>query len=101
MNLNLTPEEQKIEEHAEELRNVNRENRERVESILSRARKNQAISLRVAGLDLEMIKKRAETEGLPYQTLINLILHKYVTGQFYEKEELRKLLLEIEEIKAM
>ena len=101
MKLNLTPEEQKIEEHAEELRNVNRENRERVESILSRARKNQAISLRVAGLDLEMIKKRAETEGLPYQTLINLILHKYVTGQFYEKEELRKLLLEIEEIKAM
>ena len=30
--------------------------------------------------DLEMLKRRAVEEGLPYQTLIASILHKYVSG---------------------
>lgn len=101
MKYKLTPEEQEIEEHADKLKSVGGETRGRVENILNRARKSRAISLRVADLDLDMIKKRAETEGLPYQTLINIVLHKYVTEQLYEKDELRKLLSEIEEIRAM
>lgn len=31
--------------------------------------------------DLELVKRRAETEGLPYQTLIRRIVRQYVTDQ--------------------
>jgi len=48
------------------------------------------ISLRIASYDLERIKERAGKEGIPYQTLINSILHKYITNQLLEKEEIIK-----------
>ncbi|CAI2934003.1 protein of unknown function [Aminobacter niigataensis] len=35
---------------------------------------------RVAERDLARLKARAAEEGMPYQTLINSILHKYVEG---------------------
>ncbi len=38
------------------------------------------ISLRVTNYDLERLKARAKREGMPYQTLINSILHKAVAG---------------------
>ena len=101
MNYRLSPEEQEIEENVDQLRSVSPEKRVRVEGIIDRARKNQAISLRLSEFDLEMVRKRAEREGLPYQTLITMIIHKYVTGQLYDKEELRKVLAGIEEMKAM
>ena len=34
--------------------------------------------------DLEAIQKRALAEGLPYQTLIASLLHKYATGRLKE-----------------
>ncbi len=49
------------------------------------------ISLRLdAGL-LLMLKTESERRGLPYQTLINHIIHLYVTGQLIHAEEVRKL----------
>jgi predicted DNA binding CopG/RHH family protein len=101
MKHHLTPEEQEIEKNAHQLRSVSEEKRTRVENIIDRARKNQAISLRLSEFDLEMLKKRAEQEGLPYQTLINMIIHKFVTDQLYDKDELRKVLAGIREMKAM
>lgn len=44
---------------------------------LVKKRKRNSIS--VPERDLMLLKKRAEKEGMPYQTLINSILHKYVT----------------------
>lgn len=49
-----------------------------------------AISLRVDGNDLADIKREAERKGLPYQTLINSVIHQYVTGQLVEKREERR-----------
>ncbi|NBX03717.1 MAG: hypothetical protein EBR02_06630 [Alphaproteobacteria bacterium] len=43
--------------------------------------KNARISLRLSDNDLLMLKRRAASEGMPYQTLIASVLHKYVTGQ--------------------
>ena len=43
------------------------------------AKKRKRISISVPERDLILLKKRAEEEGMPYQTLINSILHKYVT----------------------
>ena len=93
----LTEEEKQIEKEAHRFRSVGGEKRARIEAIIARARKNAAISLRLSTFDLEMVKKRAEKEGLPYQTLINTIIHKFVTDQLYEKNEVRKILAEFRE----
>lgn len=42
-------------------------------------RKDARINIRVSTADLEMLKRRAAEEGLPYQSLIASILHKYVS----------------------
>ena len=41
-------------------------------------------TLRTGQQDLEAIQKRALTEGLPYQTLISSLLHKYASGRLKE-----------------
>jgi predicted DNA binding CopG/RHH family protein len=43
-------------------------------------RKDARINIRLSTADLEMLKRRAAQEGLPYQSLIASILHKYVSG---------------------
>lgn len=101
MKYHLTPEEREIEKNVDQLRSVSDEKRTHIESIIDRTRKNQAISLRLSGFDLEMVKKRAEQEGIPYQTLITMIIHKFITDQYYDKDELRKVLAGIQEMKAM
>lgn len=84
-------EEQDIE-YGQDLRPASHATRERVERIVERAKKNQAISLRISSYDLEKLKELARREGIPYQTLINAVLHKYVTHQLYDKNELFKIL---------
>ena len=95
MKYELTPEEQEMENSVDQLRSVSGEKRQKVEDMLGRARKNEVISLRISEADLEMIRNQAAAQGLPYQTFINSILHKYVTGQLYDRQEVRKLLAEM------
>ena len=45
-----------------------------------RRTKEKRISIRIFGDDLEKLRVCAEDEGLPYQTLVTSILHKYTTG---------------------
>ena len=47
--------------------------------------KDQRMNIRITKNDLDSIKLRAMEEGLPYQTLVASILHKYVTGRLTEK----------------
>jgi predicted DNA binding CopG/RHH family protein len=42
-------------------------------------RKDARINIRLSTADLEMLKQRAVEEGLPYQSLIASVLHKYVS----------------------
>ncbi len=42
-------------------------------------RKDAKINIRLSQFDLEGLKRLAVREGLPYQTLISSVLHKYVT----------------------
>lgn len=86
----LLKEEKAIENEIENLKPVTGAKRKIIENILAEAWKNRSISLRISSFDLEKLKERAENEGIPYQTLISSILHKYVTNQFYEKEEVLK-----------
>jgi len=42
--------------------------------------KRQRISIAIPEHDLRRLKARAVEEGIPYQTLINSLIHKYVEG---------------------
>ena len=44
-------------------------------------RKDRRVNIRISSKDLEVIQKRALEEGLPYQTLISSLLHKYASGR--------------------
>jgi predicted DNA binding CopG/RHH family protein len=48
-------------------------------------RKDRRVNIRISDRDLVSLQKRALREGLPYQTLISSILHKYATGLLVEK----------------
>jgi len=48
-------------------------------------RKDRRLNIRLSSKDLEAIQKRALAEGLPYQTLISSLLHKYASGRLEEK----------------
>ncbi len=43
--------------------------------------KSKNITLRLSLADLHGIKSKAVESGIPYQTLINALIHQYVTGQ--------------------
>lgn len=47
--------------------------------------KDRRVNIRLSSADLRDIQARAMEEGIPYQTLIASILHKYVSGRLVEK----------------
>ncbi len=48
--------------------------------------KDRRVNIRLSSGDLQDIQVKALEEGLPYQTLIASVLHKYVTGRLAERE---------------
>ncbi|MEJ5262610.1 MAG: hypothetical protein WHT45_08010 [Ignavibacterium sp.] len=46
--------------------------------------KNLRISVQISKRDFDELQKKAIKEGIPYQTLISSILHKYVNGRLRE-----------------
>ena len=49
--------------------------------------KDQRMNIRIGKRDLDGIKERALEEGIPYQTLVASIIHKYVNGKLKEVVE--------------
>jgi len=47
-------------------------------------KKDKRINIRLSSRDLSAIQKKALKEGLPYQTLVSSILHKYVSGSLQD-----------------
>jgi predicted DNA binding CopG/RHH family protein len=48
------------------------------------AAKNKRINIRLTEKDLSNLKAKSLEEGMPYQTLVASIIHKYVSGKFKE-----------------
>lgn len=48
-------------------------------------RKDSRVNIRISTKDLEAIRAKAFEEGIPYQTLIASILHKYLSGRLVER----------------
>jgi predicted DNA binding CopG/RHH family protein len=46
--------------------------------------KTQRMNIRISEKDLNALRVRAIKEGMPYQTLVSSILHKYLAGRLVE-----------------
>ena len=50
-------------------------------------RKDKRVNIRISEKDLLDLQKRAIRQGIPYQTLLSSVLHKYASGTLTEKQE--------------
>lgn len=57
------------------------------EAARSTGTKDRRVNIRLASGDLRDLQARALEEGLPYQTLIASVLHKYATGRLVERAD--------------
>jgi len=48
-------------------------------------KKDKRVNIRISTKNLEALQQKALMEGLPYQTLISSILHKYISGRLVEQ----------------
>ena len=48
-------------------------------------RKDARLNIRISSKDLRGLQKRALADGIPYQTLVVSVLHKFVEGRFSER----------------
>ena len=88
--IKLDPFEKEIESHIDEFVPITGEKRRSIEAILERSRKTKNINIRISEPDLIQLKKKAEEEGMPYQTLISSVLHKYITERLVDEREILK-----------
>ena len=90
MNDQLNSEERDIVEKFErgELRSAREAERE-METARQAARstfhKTRRVNLRVTERDFNLAHARAREEGIPYQTLLSSVIHKYLSGRLVEK----------------
>ena len=48
-------------------------------------KRDNRINIRISGADLNMVRRIAVQEGLPYQTLLASVIHIFVTGRLVDK----------------
>ena len=66
------------------VKNLDQEKKRYASYAKAMVKKDQRINIRISQVDLEGIQAKAVQEGIPYQTLIASILHKYVSGRLVE-----------------
>jgi predicted DNA binding CopG/RHH family protein len=47
-------------------------------------KKDKRINIRISNRDLIAVQARAVEEGIPYQTLVSSVIHKYVSGSLLD-----------------
>ena len=88
--MNLTEEEKRILDSVErgEWKRVPgfpRETQRVRDAARATLRKDKRVNIRMTERDLVRFQKKALEDGLPYQTLISSVLHKYIDGRLEEK----------------
>tara|TARA_R110000868_G_scaffold69261_1_gene204163 strand:+ start:42005 stop:42301 length:297 start_codon:yes stop_codon:yes gene_type:complete len=64
-----------------------KEEKKRIEAIAHATRnKDKRVNLRITTRDFNAIQVKAMEEGIPYQTLLSSVIHKYAFDQFLEKK---------------
>ena len=82
--------EKKIENNAEEFVSASKKTQQQVRRIISKANEKNRITLRLNNQTLESIKRKAQEEGLPYQTFISSILYKYANDKLMDEKHFLK-----------
>jgi predicted DNA binding CopG/RHH family protein len=54
--------------------------------------KTERMNIRMTRRDMEALKRAAAHEGLPYQSLVTSVLHKFTEGRLVDIEEAKKIL---------
>lgn len=90
--MNLSKEEKNILDSVEsgewqQVSNFKQESARYREAAKATLRKDKRVNIRMTERDLVHFQKAAMHEGLPYQTFISSILHKYINGRLVEKTE--------------
>lgn len=62
------------------VKNIDQEKKKAMAAARSTLRKDKRINLRLTQKDYHQIQIKAIEEGIPYQTLISSIVHKYLNG---------------------
>jgi predicted DNA binding CopG/RHH family protein len=90
---NLTKEEQEILDSYERGEWVSIADKEGLGKYRAAAKatfkKDKRVNIRMSGRDLELIQERALIEGLPYQTLMSSVLHKFVNGSLVDISQIK------------
>ena len=86
----LDPDEQSLEDSLNEeyftsVDDLAKEKKLALKAAARYLKKEARINIRLSKVDLEKIKEKAAYEGLPYQTLISSILHKYASNHYSSK----------------
>ena len=81
----IDPEEKDLMESIERdewqpVKNFDRERKKAIEAARKTLKKDKRINLRLSQRDYHQIQIKAIEEGIPYQTLISSIVHKYLNG---------------------
>lgn len=88
--LKLTPEELELlasyeNEEWQSVKNIKEQKETYQAYARATFRKDKRINIRISEKDLLALQKRAVREGIPYQTLVSSVLHKYVSGTLVEE----------------
>jgi len=67
------------------VKNINQEKEKAIAAARNTLKKNKRINLRLTQKDYQQIQIRAIQEGIPYQTLISSVIHKYLNGSLAPK----------------
>jgi len=86
--IRLNSEEKQIEASVARYVPVKAEKRSKVEQAIEKAKKAKNINIRINEHDLMVLRDKAATEGIPYQTLIASVLHKYVSDRLLDEKEI-------------
>ena len=62
--------------------NEKSEIRKIIQAARNTGKKDQRMNIRMSKTDMDKLKAKALQEGMPYQTLVSSILHKYVNNLF-------------------
>jgi predicted DNA binding CopG/RHH family protein len=89
MKTKLTNEEKEILDSFEKdewvpVTNLTKRKKELMAYARNTLRKDKRLNIRISERDLLELQKRAVVEGLPYQTYVSSIIHKFINGNLVE-----------------
>jgi predicted DNA binding CopG/RHH family protein len=89
MTAKLTKEEKKILDSFEKdewvpVRNLSKRKTELMRYARNTLKKDKRLNIRISERDLNELQRKAAIEGLPYQTYVSSIIHKFINGKLIE-----------------